>query len=77
MEQLKELLLQNNSSTLLGLGGIMELKKIYKIIDDTTKDIKEICFKDNDEIDKFSEFTIFLFCIALERNLEEAYKNEH
>lgn len=55
----------------------MELKKIYKIIDDTTKDMKKICFQNNDEIDKFSEFTIFLFCTALEKNLEEADKNEH
>lgn len=56
----------------------MELEKIYKIIDDTVKDMKKHCFQDGDDLDMINELSVFCFCMALKEQLKkEADKNEH
>ena len=77
MEQLKELLLQNNSSTLLGLGGIMKLKEIFNIIDKTkNKLLKEITYEDKD-FNIVTEMILEIFAMQIKISLKEADKNEH
>lgn len=55
----------------------MELEKIYKIIDDTVKEVKEDYFTDDEDMDMLSKLIVLSFCRVLKINLEEANKNEH